>query len=109
MSPIQSPTFQPSATVTIDNSTECKITNLLLGNTGDESSHPLVDNLKQLRIRAREMADLKYCFISNESSINYLSIYRGTCENLIDLNFTGKTLYIQANKDSVTIEIAEYY
>lgn len=107
--PIQQPTFQPQLTVDIANSIDCKITNLSLTNKDTEYSHSLVDDLKQLRIRCRGAADLKYSFVSGESSTNYFSIYRGTCENLIDLDFTGKTLYIQATKDSMTIEIMELY
>lgn len=107
--PLQQPTFQPTLNVDIANATETKITNLPMPIANTEYLHDLVDGLKQLRIRCRGIADMQYSFVIGESSTKYFSIYKGTCDNLIDLDFTSKTLYIQSNKNSMIAEIMELY
>lgn len=108
MSPISQPTFTPGTT-TLQGATEPKITHLSITNANTEYSHVLVNNLKQLRIRCEQMANLKYAFVQNESGTKGWSVYKGTCDNISDLSFTGKTLYIQSDKASVIIEIMELF
>jgi hypothetical protein len=109
MCPIQQPTFQPVLTVDIANSTDCKITHLPIVNAGEEYSLLLTNGLKQLRIKCQGSAVLKYSFTEGESLTNYFTIFKGTCDNLNDLDFNDKTLYIQSDKSSMVIEIMELY
>lgn len=106
---IQQPTFQPILNVDIVNSSDAKITNLNLILADTEYSLALVNGLKELRIKCREYADLKYSFVSGESATKYFTIWRGVCDNLTDLDFNTKTLYIQSSKANVTIEVMELY
>lgn len=106
---IQQPTFQPVLNVDIVNASEPKITNLVLLLADTEYSHILVDGLKELIIKCREYTDLKYSFVSGESDTKYLTIWRGTCHTLNDLDFNSKTLYIQGSKANVTVEVLELY
>ena len=111
MSPITQQGFIPSAdlNVTLAASTTPKITNLLLTNSDTEYSHALTTNLKQCIIRSRQFAKLQVCFVSAESGSKYITIPKGTSLSLNDLDFTGKTLYLQSDTSSVTVEILELY
>lgn len=107
--PLQQPTFQPVLNVDIANATDCEITNLSIVNANTEYSHALTNGLKQLRIRCRGIADLQYSFVSGESGTKYFTIFKGTCDSIIDLDFDSKVLYIQSNKASVIVEIMELF
>jgi|PlaIllAssembly_1097288.scaffolds.fasta_scaffold1221359_2 hypothetical protein len=110
MSPNPLPSFSPQdITVDIANSTNCKITNLSIPLKNTEHSVVLSSNLKQLRIRCREYAILKYSFVSGDSGLKYWSIPKGCTENLIDLDFNGVVLYIQSSHDAITVEVMELY
>jgi hypothetical protein len=106
---IQQPTFQPILNVDIVNASDAKITNVSLLLADTEYSHVLVNGLKELRIKCREYADLKYSFVSGESDTKYFTIWRGVCDNLTDLDFNNKTLFIQSSRANVTVEVMELY
>jgi len=109
MSPISQPTFTPVAsTVTIVDAANIKITNLTLTTAGNEYSHALQTNLKQLRVRCRENATVRYSFVSGDTDTTYWTIFPGCTDNITELSFNG-TIYVQANKNSVTLEIMELY
>lgn len=107
--PIQQPTFIPTLNVDIENASNVKITHLSVVLADTEYSLVLTDGLKELRIRCEEYAELQYAFNAGESSTLYWSIFRGTCDNISDIDFTGKTLYIQCNKPSVTVQVMELF
>ena len=111
MSPITQQGFIPSAdlNVTLSASTTPKITNLELTDANTEYSHALTTNLKQCIIKARGFAKLQISFTSGDSGTKFLTIPNGTSLSLNDLDFTGKTLYLQSDTSSVIVEILELY
>lgn len=86
-----------------------KITNLpvILANT--EYSLVLQTELKAIRIKCRDIATLQYCFVSGQSNLNYWTVPKGCSDEMININFTGKTLYIRSSKASTIIEVVEFY
>ena len=108
MSPISQTTFSPS-TVSLKGATESVITNKAITLANTEYAHTLQTDVKQIRIRCREVADLKYSFVVTESGTKYWSIPKGCVDNITDISFTGKILYLQSSKASVIVEIAEFY
>jgi len=97
----------PPITVTNANAEEITPLTLTLANT--EYSHVLQDNLTQLRIKCRSNATLQYSFKAGESGTNFWTIPRGCVDNIDGLSFSGKTLYIQSDKPTVTVEVMELY
>ncbi len=88
--------------------TDMDITNKTLTLAGTEYAHPLQNGLKQLIISSRTRATLKCSLVSGESGSKYKTIYYGSSWHMPDLNFTGKTLYIQSDVPSTVVEIVEY-
>lgn len=86
-----------------------KITNISLPTANTEVSHSLSANLKQLIIRLRGLADLKVAFVATESATKYLTIPRGATLSLVELNFSGATIYLQSPAASQTAEILELF
>lgn len=97
-----------SGNVTLSGSSNVKITNLAIPTINIEVAHTLQDNLKQLLVRHRGIADIKYAFVLNESGTNYITIFKRTVETIINLSFTAKVLYLQSDKTG-TVEIRELY
>ena len=97
-----------NVTATLTGATNIKITNFTIGTINSEVSHTLQANLKQLRIRHRDKSEIKYAFTSGESDTKYFTIFRNTCEELINLSFNAKVLYFQADKVGI-VEIMELY
>lgn len=85
-----------------------KITNLALTSANTEFSLALQANLKQLIIRNRSMAVTKFAFTATESGTKFITISRGAVATIDKIDFTSKTLYVQANIIS-TLEILELY
>lgn len=108
--PISTPTFKPSGSTEIIGATKIAITNKSLPNADTEESHTLQTNLKQLIIKTRTAkAKLQLAFVATESSTQYVTIWPGVAFHIADLSLSGKTLYVQSNKDSTFIEIVELY
>jgi hypothetical protein len=95
--------------VSVQGATDCKITVFNVIDANTEYSLALQANLKKIRIRCRESAEIKYTFTELESGTDSFTIFRGTVDEIDNLSFTGKTIYFQSNKNSVTIEIAEFF
>jgi len=95
--------------ITVTNANAEKITPLSMPLQDTEYSHVLQDNLTQLRIKCRGYSTLKICFKSGESGTNYWTINKGCVDNIDGLSFSGKTLYIQADKPGMTVEVMELY
>lgn len=74
-----------------------------LANT--EYSQLLPDKTAKFEIRVVELAKLQFAFKINESGTNYFTIRPGTTYFNDDLNLVGKSVYFQANKANVTVEI----
>lgn len=75
-----------------------------LANT--EQFFAIPSNTKKLEIKIREGSGIiKYAFTSGNSSTNFITVKQGNKEVIEDINFTGKTLYFQTNKDNKVIEI----
>lgn len=109
MSPISTPTFKPSGTLTIAKAQNNSITNLSIPSASTEYSHALNSNLKQVIIRCRGAGALKISFTSGESGTKYFSIPKGCSLTLTEIDFTSTTLYVQSDKASQTVEILELY
>ena len=85
-----------------------KITNLNVTSTGSQFSHTLVNALKQLMIKSRVGANIQFCWTAGETNTKYVTINKNTVLELQDLSFTGKVLYLQADKVGI-VEIHELY
>lgn len=86
-----------------------KITNLSLPMANTEVSHTLSANLKQIIIKLRGIADLKFSFTATESGTKFITIPKGATLSLIELNFASETVYFQSPKASQTVEILELF
>lgn len=106
--PISSPSFQPKSASTSD-AQNIEITNLTVALSSTEYSHSLKNGLKTLIIKCRTTAKLQIAFVATETSTKYITIQSGASLELDGIAFTGKTLYVQANKPSVIVEIIECY
>lgn len=93
----------------IEVSTNVTITNLSATLANTEYSHALTSGLKQLIIRSRGRAKLQVAFVSGQSGTNFITIPGGANLSLEGLEFTGKTVYVQANQASTIVEILELY
>jgi hypothetical protein len=93
----------------VGSSTTTKIINLPLPTADTEVSHSLSANLKQIIIRLRDYADLKFSFVSTESGTKFITIPKGTTLVLSELNFTGTSIYFQSPKSSQIVEILELF
>ena len=106
---ISAPVFKPAdTTVTISNADKVLITNLSLPIINTEVGHSLQTGLKSLIIKNRMKAKTNIAFILTESSTNYLTLEGGAVLSLQEIDFTGKTIYLQSTAIS-TIEIVELY
>lgn len=104
------PSFIPVAsTVSVERSNSNLITNLSMSLANTEYSHTLQNKLHELIIKARESTRLKIAFVSGDSGVKFFTIEKGNVLFLSEVDFTGKTLYIQSTVASVTVEIMELY
>lgn len=94
--------------ITVSGAQNIKITNLNVTSADTEFSHALTTNLRQLMVRSRVGADIQYCFVTGETNTKYMTISKGSVLELIDLDFSSKTLYLQADKTGI-VEIQELY
>lgn len=76
--------------------------------SGTEYSQVLSSNTKKILIRARQNAKLQVAFAAGTTGTNYISVELGASLTIGDLLLTGKTIYFQANKTSVDVEILEW-
>ena len=105
--PISTPTFKPRTTTSVVGATTSTITNKSLPIANTEYSHILQADLKQIIIKVRGLADLKFTLVSGESSTKYFTIPKGNSLSLDNLSIASGTLYLQSPTASVTIEILE--
>lgn len=92
----------------IERSTANEIYNLSTPLANTEYSQALNDNVKQLLIRVRGVAEAKFSFVSGESLTKYITIPAGTTYSASNLNLTSATLYINVSKSSQVVEIQEW-
>lgn len=85
------------------------ITNLSVPLVATEVSHVLQSSVKRIVMRARNYAQLQIAFVSTESGTNYITIPQGATLDLDGIDFLSKTVYVQSNKASTTVEILELY
>ncbi len=97
-----------TASVTLVASTTPKVTNLNVTSAGNEFSHALTSGLRQLMVRSRVGANIQFCWTTGETNTKYMTISRNSVLELQDLSFTGKVLYLQADKIGI-VEIHELY
>ena len=102
---ILSPSFKGQAV--IEGAKNVNIINLVHVDTS-EHSVILTANLKQIIIKSRDNANLQIAFVLGESTTKYMTIPKGAVLELNGSDFTGKTLFISANKASTT-ELLELY
>lgn len=89
--------------------TDVKITNLTLTLANTEYSHSLVQSCKSIEIAARGNSKLKISFISGQSGVVYKTIPKNTSYELSIFNFSSKTLYIQSDISGDIVEIVELF
>ena len=84
------------------------IYNLSMPIADTEYSQALGASTKQILIRLRDRtARAKIAFVSGDTSILFLTLEAGTVYSQENLNLTGATIYLQANKVT-TAEILEW-
>jgi len=97
----------PSKQVGSNTATEPLVTNVTVPLANTEYSHALNDAVKQIIMRCRGSATIKYCFVSGESGSNYMTLPRNNTMGLDAIKFTGKVIYFQSDVASVVVEILE--
>lgn len=97
-----------AGSVSLESSTTPLITNLSLPTANTEVSHSLSSDLKQLMFRARNASKLQFAFTATESGTKFITVLPGVVYFEKDLDLSGKTLYVQANIASETVEILEW-
>lgn len=83
------------------------ITNLPMATAGNEYSHALQDNVKQIIIKSRNRANVKIAFVSGETASNYITLWKGCDLVFTSLDLTGKVLYFNSDVNSTVMEIVE--
>jgi hypothetical protein len=77
---------------------------------GEKKSHAFTSETKQIFIRAEKVTQINYSFTeSNYDAGDTLTITSGGMLKLSGLSFTSKTIYFDADKNNVTIEILELF
>lgn len=104
-----SPIFVPASDVNVIAAKTIKITNLTLSLANVEYNHPLQSKLKQIKIKSRSASRLQYAFIEGDSSVLFKVIPKFCEEVLVDVDFTGKILYVQSDSTAAIVEIVELY
>ena len=97
-----------TGSVTVVKATNILITNKVVATPSSEVSHVLQTNLKQLKIRARGNSKIQYTLVSGQSGTTYATIPKGCTDWIMELNLSGKTLYLQTSIADI-IEITEFY
>ena len=84
------------------------ITNVVYGTINQELSHAFNANSKRFLIRFRGSASMNICFISGQTSSNYITLRPGTVYEEVDiLNSGSLTIYFSANNTG-TVEVLEW-
>jgi hypothetical protein len=96
--------------VSIQGSTNNKITNLSIPLLDTEVSLLLQTNVKQIILKPRTKgAIIKLAFTLGESGTKYFTVNYGSVFSLQDISFFSTTLYLQSNINSSIVEILELY
>lgn len=86
--------------------TNVQIFNISVPNANVEYFFPIPNNTKKFEIKIRQGSGIiNYAFTPGDSSVNYITIKQGNKEVIEDINFSGKVLYFQTNKDNKVVEI----
>jgi hypothetical protein len=86
------------------------IVNKSVPTAATEVSQTITDDTKSLIIRSRDKtAQLQLAFTATESATKYITIRPSTVLTLDQLQLTSKTLYVQSDKGSNTVEILELH
>ena len=83
------------------------IYNVLVLSANTEFSQLLSDSTKRFTIKVRDAAKLQIAYLPGESGTNFLTIPRGAVYTEDNMSFSG-TLYFQADKAGVTVEIVQW-
>jgi len=89
--------------------TKHKITHLPMATANFEYSHVLVSSLRAIEIVAVGKSNMQFSFTTSTSGTIYIPIPKDTGYHKENLNLSGETLYIQADKASETAIIVEWY
>lgn len=99
------PIKQIGGSITPVFSTDWQMANLNLTLANTEYSYSLPSGTKQFIIQARNNAELRVAESIGETATNYTTIWKGGSLTISDVNFTGKTIYLQSNLAATTVEI----
>ena len=81
-----------------------------IGEAGDKFSHTFQDKVKQIQISSEKVAQINYSFIEADyDGAKTLTITSGGVLKLAGVNFSNKTIYFNADKSSINVEILELY
>lgn len=87
-----------------------KITVISVTNSGTKTSHPFQDGVKQIIVRCEKVTEIKYNFDETDFDGGIKStITSGGFLKLAGLNFTGKSLFFETDRNNVDVEILELY
>lgn len=78
------------------------------GTAFTEFSQALSDGTKQLLIRVRGTADLRYTFTATEANTKYVTIPKNNSRQISGVNLSSATIYLSCSKSSQVIEIEEW-
>ena len=84
------------------------VTNLSMPVAGTEYSHTFASKTKRFLIRARNLANIQFAYVSTESTTKFITIPCGGVYSETDLDLSSVTIYMQSDVASQTAEILEW-
>lgn len=102
MSQIQAARFKSTV------STNPTIYNLTLTLANTEYSQALAANTKQITVRCRGTGKLQIAFSAGDTSLNWITIPKGSNYSEQSLDLTGVTLYVQSDTAAQVAEIIQW-
>jgi hypothetical protein len=85
------------------------IYNLSMAVSGTEYSQVLSPSTKKIQIKTRDRsARLRIAFVSGDTNVTWITIEPGSVYFEENLDLSGVTIYLQANKNTQIAEILEW-
>lgn len=92
----------------VTTATQPTIYNLPMTVAGTEYSQALSNATKKILIRSRDVSQIKFAFISGDTSLSWITIQPGAVYFEDNLSLDGAIIYLQSNKPAQVAEILEW-
>lgn len=81
-----------------------KVKNLVLTSGGTEYEYIIPRLATEVTFKCREAVDIQYCYIVNESDVEFITLFAGTAKTIYPKKWDFK-LYFLCADSGVTVEI----